>query len=88
MWSSACFLTAILFDLPSKSDVTEEIQIEGTSADGPTRSSSRILTAKDTVRARTVPPGSPGSTRVHAVELVDLGGLVHWQVVGNLLVTY
>ena len=64
--SSGRFLGAILLRHASESDVTEEIQIERTSADGRGRALSRILTARDTARARTVSPGSPGLTRVHA----------------------
>ena len=79
--SSGRFLGAILLRHASESDVTEEIQIERTSADGRGRSLSRILTARDPARAHKQVSGSSGSMRVHAVELLDLGGLVHGQVV-------
>ena len=45
--------------------------------DGPRRSSSRILIAMDTVGAHEEVGGSLGSTRVRAVDLLDLRGLVH-----------
>ena len=49
----------------------------GHQRDGPRRSSSRILPARDTVRAHKQVGGSSGSTRVRLVDLVDLRGLVH-----------
>ena len=45
-----------------------------------TRSTSRVLTARDTARAHKQVGGSSGSTRVRWVELVDLRRLVHGEV--------
>ena len=42
----------VLLDRGSENDVTEEIDFEGTSADGRGRSAPRPLTARDTARAR------------------------------------
>ena len=50
--SSGRFLGAILLRHASESDVTEEIQIERTSADGRGRSTPRLLIARNTARAR------------------------------------
>ena len=86
--SSGRFVGAILLRHASESDVTEEIQIERTSADGRGRSLSRILTARDTAGAHKQVSGSSGSMRVRWVDLPDLGGLLHRQLVGNLFVTH
>ena len=42
----------VLLDRGSENDVTEEMDFEGTSADGRGRSAPRPLTARDTARAR------------------------------------
>ena len=42
----------VLLDRGSENDVTEEMDFEGTSADGRGRSAPRPLTARDTTRAR------------------------------------
>ena len=68
------------FDVASENDVSDEIHVEATSTDGATRSTSRVLTARDTARAHKQVGGSSGSTRVRWVELVDLRRLVHGEV--------
>ena len=68
------------FDVASENDVSDEIDVDGTSTDGATRSTSRVLTARDTARAHKQVGGSSGSTRVRWVELLDLRRLVHGEV--------
>ena len=64
-------------DIASENDVRDDIDIEGTSA----RCTYALVVAdpdcQDTARAHKQVRGSSGSTRVHSVDLLDLGGLGH-----------